>query len=420
MLADPSTTTGDTTGHSNHGDGSCQLGGAPDDVYEIDIAMDGVLDINLNTTAHLGLHVRDICSFDFGEVACQDSGTAGPQELTMEVFAGDIYYVFVDGYSASDQGAYTLSVQTNPPKCGDGYVQGNESCDPPDGVYCGADCQPQAEICNDMVDNDGNGQVDCEDTACASDPGCPNTTVCAMAPALVSPAMGDTTNGSAAFAGTCTGSGAHEQLFSYTPTQDGVLTISLDSTADLGLYARTTCTDSTTEIGCADSSIGGQTETLAVPVTANTPITIFVDGYSATEMGAFTLSTNLLVFNEVEPNNGYMTATPFKDPFYGNINPSGDMDWIAVTVPGPSTTLTAQVTDIGNGQCANLSIDSEVEIYGTDGTTSLAFNEDYGNDYCSLATATGLAAGTYYVRVASSQQYAPTGTFMYQLKITLM
>ena len=60
------------------------------------------------------------------------------------------------------------------PSCGDG------TCDPPleDPCNCPADCgsPPPAEIanltCDDGVDNDCDGDVDCLDSDCASDPSC--------------------------------------------------------------------------------------------------------------------------------------------------------------------------------------------------------------------------------------------------------
>jgi cysteine-rich repeat protein len=57
--------------------------------------------------------------------------------------------------------------------CGDGIVNvGIEQCDDGnvlDGDGCSHDCRLQ-EICNDLLDNDGDGLIDCEDTDC---PPCP-------------------------------------------------------------------------------------------------------------------------------------------------------------------------------------------------------------------------------------------------------
>lgn len=390
-------------------------------MYQIDITQDGVLDLTLATTAHLGLHARWVCFFPLAELDCADSGAAGPQHLALEVYGGDQITVFVDGYGPSDQGAYKLDFNLHGPECGDGLVQGNEYCDPPDGATCGPDCQPTPENCVDGLDNDGNGLVDCEEPGCAADPACPNTTLCDAAPEAAASNPGDTSTGSKSFAGSCTGGyGAKEQLFTITPTANGLLNLKLSSAADLGMYVRTACLDETTELGCVDSSGAGSDETLAVDVQAGVPITVFVDSYTDTAFGPFTLTQSLLVLNEVEPNGTFAQASPFSEPFMGNISPAFDEDWVSVTVPGPASKITVQVDDVGNGECVANAIDSEVQIYAPDGTTSLVYNDDDPPHYCSLATATNLAAGTYFVRVSESQ-YSPSpgSTFSYRLAVVV-
>jgi hypothetical protein len=40
-------------------------------------------------------------------------------------------------------------------------------------------CLPP-EVCNNGIDDDGNGLIDCEDWTCAAGPTCPFSTVCAI------------------------------------------------------------------------------------------------------------------------------------------------------------------------------------------------------------------------------------------------
>jgi cysteine-rich repeat protein len=56
---------------------------------------------------------------------------------------------------------------TDEPYCGDGIVQPElgEQCELPNTPGCDADCHP-AEICNDLEDNDGDGDIDCFDLEC--------------------------------------------------------------------------------------------------------------------------------------------------------------------------------------------------------------------------------------------------------------
>ena len=58
--------------------------------------------------------------------------------------------------------------------CGDGNVEGGEECDgPTDGAPCNADCTLGEQVCDDMLDNDGNGLIDCEDPKCQGTAACP-------------------------------------------------------------------------------------------------------------------------------------------------------------------------------------------------------------------------------------------------------
>ncbi len=54
------------------------------------------------------------------------------------------------------------------PSCGNGILETGE-----DQCTCAADCgSPGAELCTDGVDNDCDGQADCDDGDCAADPAC--------------------------------------------------------------------------------------------------------------------------------------------------------------------------------------------------------------------------------------------------------
>ena len=390
-------------------------------VYEVTAAMTGMLDLTLQSAADMGLFVRTSCADSLSEAACVDNQLGGtPEMLSVPVTAGQTVYVVVDGYDIGDEGQYSLDIASRAIVCGDSIVEGAEACDPPDGVTCAADCTFLPEKCDDGVDNDTDGLVDCEDPDCAADAACALTSVCAAAIPLTDTANGDTSTGTKVFTGSCTGGSlAYEVVYVYTPQASGALNLTLQSAADLGLYVRSKCDNAATELSCEDAALGGSDEHLSLSVTAGTPVFVYVDGYSPQDFGPFTLTASLLVANEVEPNDTSAQANAWSDPFVGAIMPSGDSDFVKISIPGPSSTLTAEVLDLGNGDCANLVLDSEVEIFGTDGTTSLAFDDDGGAGFCSLATATTLAAGTYYVRVRSSQQFAPTDTFSYQLKLTV-
>ncbi len=124
---------------------------------------------------------------------------------------------------------------------------------------------------------------------------------------------------------------------------------------------------------------------------------------------------------EVEPNDatnlagGPFTSLTAVSP--AAIGTPGDQDWYAVTVPGPSSTIDATIVD-GLDICGpSGTIDSELQLFDTDGTTSLAYNDDIhtATNFCSTVSATGLAAGTYYVRTSPSYLWCSGCTYRYRL-----
>ncbi|KYF55653.1 hypothetical protein BE08_40690 [Sorangium cellulosum] len=123
--------------------------------------------------------------------------------------------------------------------------------------------------------------------------------------------------------------------------------------------------------------------------------------------------------HETEPNDTPAQANTHAAPWLAEIAPAGDVDVVAVNVPGPSSTLIATVSDNGTEACMNGRLDSYIEILGDDGATVLASDDDSGAGYCSSASATGLAGGTYHVRVRAAE-IVPDATFFYRLNVTLL
>ena len=243
------------------------------------------------------------------QAACECAGCALPECGTKDGFNDCVCSTCADDAFCS-----------NPANCTD-----DGECDPfNEGCVC-ADCAAhpacvgQIEICDNGMDDNGNGLTDCDDLPfCAADPGCAedcdNATddngnglvdcadvdYCTGDPACVAAACmmpttlmlgattGDTTGGTTLLDSSCQGPGAPEEVYTFTPAVTGFLSIDLTTMEDLGVYVRTTCVDSMTEIGCVDATTAD--EHLAVPITSGVPITVVVDGFDDMQLGAYTIT----------------------------------------------------------------------------------------------------------------------------------
>lgn len=164
-------------------------------------------------------------------------------------------------------------------------------------------CGPPGEICDDGVDDDGDGAVDCLDPDCEGDPACAPADACAAPAPIVGPGIyeGDTAGGFATFTEAdpdCVDSpiaaDSAEAVFALTPAADGDLCLStLGSTFDTVLYVRAdACDDPAAEVACnddADAIAGGNRAALTLAVSAGRTWFVFVDGFGAANDGPFVL-----------------------------------------------------------------------------------------------------------------------------------
>ncbi len=112
---------------------------------------------------------------------CLDGSWAGgssPEEVSFFATAGQTYYLVVDGWNGAVS-SFDVSIQcgvTPPEDCENGVDDdGDGLVDCADGdcashPACG--CIPSPEQCADGQDNDCDGLVDCDDPDCAGDPAC--------------------------------------------------------------------------------------------------------------------------------------------------------------------------------------------------------------------------------------------------------
>jgi hypothetical protein len=90
--------------------GSCQAGGAPEDLFTYTAAQTGYLQLALTSTDDLGVSVRTTCADPLTEIGCADALFGGDTEnLSVEIQSGATVTVLVDGYAAGRDGDYTLN-----------------------------------------------------------------------------------------------------------------------------------------------------------------------------------------------------------------------------------------------------------------------------------------------------------------------
>ena len=362
------------------------------------------------------------------------------------------------------------------PGCGDGVLGAGEACDGAElngqscqslgfdagDLACAAGCVfdtsacSGVEQCQDGSDNDGDGAVDCNDNdcaaVCAADP-------CASAQVLPDPALvnGDTA-GHAPLGEVLScadpGSSGPSVAYQVTAMIGGFLDVSVTaaSDVDLGVAVRDACASAASELSCASANAGpSAVDFLSIPVAQGETVYLVVSGVSASQSGGFSLEAHSRVTacgdasqdpgeacddgntdsndgcsaqcalepTEVEPNGLPANANPLATPFFAAVSPAGDQDVISVAVPSGSTSLVAQIGDLGDAACGNGLLDSVVEILDPSGASVLASDDNAGAGLCSSVMAPGLAAGTYFVRVKAAPGTA-IPTFPYQVFLDLI
>jgi len=347
----------------------------------------------------------------------------------------------------------------NPGKCGDGVRSGTESCDGDD--FTGQTCQALGfdsgnlrcsecrldlsqctgnENCTDgEVDQDRDGQFDCDDSDCAQS--CASS--CTVFETLPDPArvIGETFKHAGELRGSCLAgdlTSGPELVYRFTAAQSGVLEAELrsNSNVDFTVSVRSACATAGSELGCAQTSSAFQgRDVLRVPITQNQTVFVVVDGTGSSNAGGFVLNVHsrpivcgdgnrdgneacddgnmnsldgcsascVLESDELEPNGTVAQATPYTGyPFFAAITSSTDVDVFSISVPAGHTRLLAEIFDLGDGACAKYLLDSRLEIL--DAATIRASNGDTSTSFCSRVQATGLSPGAYFVRVTTEGQ----------------
>ncbi|HEU4582304.1 MAG TPA: DVUA0089 family protein [Polyangiaceae bacterium] len=354
-----------------------------------------------------------------------------------------------------------------PSSCGNGTIDPGEECDPalPASESCEArgfdsgllGCSAQCtfsvagcsgvENCFDGRDNDGDGFADCADSDCSAL--CGDACAAPVVIAENASVSGTTVGHPAASASSCSPAAPSgpEVTYQVTVSEDSKLDVALFSDQDLTLSLRSSCADLGSELAC-----GGRTR-VTVDASAGQTYFILVDGASAGGAGHYQLQVQarqgacgdgvrdsdeecddgntrstdgcssgcLLERSESEDNGRRSRADTFNfTPWFAQIRPAGDVDYFRVSLTATSSTLVAETLDLGDGACALGTMDPLIDIVDSSsgGGNVLASDDDGGQGTCARAVATGLAAGTYYVRVQAAAGASPA-TFPYRLELSV-
>ena len=254
-----------------------------DHVYAFTAPAAGSYDIVVEAEFDTVLYVASDCADVTGScLAASDSLSV--EEVTVTLGADETVFVFVDGYSQTQnlKGLYSLSISAPcVPSC-------NDKVCGPDG--CGASCG----VCPEELACDLEGQ--CVPGALITGNTCDEPIVVETVPAEVT---GDTSFATPNFSfegGECPGVGgsrghaSNDHVYSFKAEAAGVYPVILEASFDSTLYVVGDCED----VGgsCIAASDLGPIESLYIPMEVGARIFIIVDGWSTTLAleGAYTLS----------------------------------------------------------------------------------------------------------------------------------
>jgi hypothetical protein len=297
----PGTTTGSVTSFT----GTCGAS-TPGVVYKVTTTAEGTLTMTVTPTGK-----STIIPIVYQQTTCGTSTNCfiltGSTTTVLEDLPAGTYYFAVAG-SQGTSGDFNLTATLTAPKCGDGAVNTGEQCD--------LGSTPTANWQTDGCYPPGNAKQCQTVPGQAAEATCPGLEI--MVPAGTNnqnlDPNGTTVGFPSTYSGSCnqTGISGPSRVYNLVPQASGTMTVSIgyqtdgvttscnadmNSAAcwDMTLFARTTCTDTTSEIttnpdggapiGCS-APADPDAAIITFPVVANTSYFVFVVGYSNDQYGS--------------------------------------------------------------------------------------------------------------------------------------
>lgn len=333
---------------------------APDAVYRITPSFTGLLSGELVGPFNASLSVLDSCVIPptdkdppIGDrstvLACSyavwipDATTAispyyltgagsAPKSIRAPVIAGQTYYVVVDGMSRSGSksaGPYKLDLTLTAPVCGNGIVEGTETCD--DGGTDGGDGCSATCALEPVTSRDTCATAEAVTLVPSTDPLKPNVYEAIVRSGTTNLASDQNFNDTAAKAGACWARGA-DAYFKIVAPVGGVLRASAKSDAFdviLGFRSPTCPTGEQKDapLACTNAGPKGVTEELIRPVNQGDTILVVVDTPLPDVLGCMPGTTSYAADCELLHERGRFTLDLA-------ITPSGCGDGFLVTTSG--------------------------------------------------------------------------------------
>ena len=252
--------------------------------YWLDLTMPGDLNVDL----YVIRDCLDIAGTCLGASAWGFTGQA--EHVELDLTAGEQVFVVVDAHAlhVDDWGTYTLSVTTCTPDCAGVACGLDTAC----GTSCGS-CAPPTSTCGTTSQCDGAGQGE----SCAAPfvgdalPYAASSTTEGAADDAALNYCGDPTGPSTPW-----GQGTEDQVYRFTPTEDGAyrgaLTVGKGFTG--ALYVTTSCADASAGCLAEDRELCADdypncVDEVTVPLLAGTDYFFVVDGYAG-QAGPYTFS----------------------------------------------------------------------------------------------------------------------------------
>jgi cysteine-rich repeat protein len=302
--------SGTTTGRPDTAEAcaSALFASAPDAIHAVTPDIDGLLEATIAGPFNTTVSVLSSCAAPVGGsasvMACSWKGDAlsdpfgieglgsGTKRVAVPVVAGTTYYVVADsavGSGSAASGPYELRLKVTPPVCGDGVIEGTETCDD-GGTDAGDGCSASCAL----EPTDARSTCDLAEpvTFTETAPGKYEARIASGTTNLL--ANGNFFTSSLDDDEPCWAPGRNA-FFAVTAPASGVLRATAKSAAfDVVLGLRQpSCVLVGPAFACANDSGADNEETLAEPVAAGETVYLVVDGKTEEDFGRFSLDVTI-------------------------------------------------------------------------------------------------------------------------------